>query len=147
MKLREIILSFLARACVACVALSLVFYVFMEISYADFLDVTTGISFEQFLLLLLCSVCLSAASFLMLLRFPKAVNILLNYIVSFLAVFVIFNVAGKALNPLSAWILFSIFYALFWGIHFLFHLIFYPEKREEKKKEQRKKEAEYTSRF
>jgi hypothetical protein len=119
----------------------------MEISYANSLDVTHGISFGQFLLLLLCSALLAAAAFLMLLPLPKAVNVLLNYIISFLSVYVVFGAAGKLLNPFAAWILFTVFYALFWGIFLLFRYIFYPERREEKSRLEQREEAEYVNRF
>ena len=147
MKIRNSIFSFFGKSCTACVALSLIFYVFMEINYANSLELERGISFGQFLLLLLCAALFSASSFLFLLPLPKVANLLLNYIVSFLSFFVVFYIAGKFFNFLAAFLLFTVFYAVFWGLLLLFRFLFYPERRREKTKAEEKKEAEYVNRF
>lgn len=147
MKARNFILSFFGRTCAAAVALSMIFYIFMEIAYASSLELERGISFSQFLLLLLCAACLSASAFLFLLPLPKIANLLLNYIASFLSFYIIFSAAGKFFNFLATWLLFTVFYAVFWGLFLLFRFLFYPEKRREKSKAEAQKEAEYVNRF
>ena len=147
MKIRDLIPSFFARACCASVALSTVFYIFMEIAYSTSLDVVNGIAFGQFLLLFLCAALLAGASYLFLLPLPRSVNVLLTYITNFLSLFIVFNAAGKTLSFLPTLLIFTLFYAIFFGILFLFRLIFYPEKRREKTKAEEKKEAEYVNRF
>lgn len=152
MKIKNEILSFIGKSCTACVGLSLLFYIVMEIIFSTSIDRERGIPFTQFLLLLLCAFLLTGASYLFRLPFPKALNLLLHFAVSFLSLFITFVASGKlvksgATSVLVFLVLFSVLYGLCFGIFLLFRFLFFPEKRQEKAKKERQKEAEYVNRF
>ena len=152
MNIKKSILSFFGKTCTSCVGLSLLFYLLIEILSTTSLDIVRALPAGQFLLLLLCAALLNAASYIFLLPLPKAINVLLHYIVCILSLFVTFIATGKvvasnAANVLVFFVIFSFLYALYWGLFLLARFLLFPEKRKEKTKKEQKKEAEYVNRF
>lgn len=152
MNIKKSILSFFGKTCTACVGLTLLFYILIEILSATSLDIVRGIPVGQFLLLVLCAALLNAASYIFLAPLPKGVCILLHYIICILSLFVTFVASGKvilssATNVLVFFVIFSFLYAAYWGLFLLVRFLLYPEKRSEKAQREKRKEAEYVNRF
>ncbi|MBE6655361.1 MAG: hypothetical protein E7609_00625 [Ruminococcaceae bacterium] len=152
MNIKNAILSFFGKTCAACVGLSLLFYLLIEILSSTSLDIIRGIPAGQFLLLLLCAALLNAASYLLRLSFPKPIRILLHYIVCILSLFITFIASGKviatsAVNILVFLVIFSFLYAIYWAVFLLVRFLLFPQKRREKTKKEQKRESEYINRF
>ena len=146
MKVRDFILQLISRACVICVAVSLLFFAVAAIVTANSLDGALGISFSQYALFMLFSLLLTGAGYLFRLPVSGVLRLLIHYLVAGACFFIMFAVAGK-LNvgsfggAMVFFTLFTIFYALFFGIYLLIKWLLYPEKRK------KKAEQHYEKRF
>ena len=152
MNFKKSILSFFGKTCTACVGLSILFYILIEILATTDLNIVRAIPAGQFFLLLLCAALLNAASYLFLLPVPKGISVLLHYISCILSLIFTFAATGKiALSSASSILvfvfIFSFLSALYWGLLLLFRFLLYPERRRERTKKELKKEAEYVNRF
>ena len=152
MNIKQSVLSFFGKVCTACVGLTLLFYILLAILSESSLDVVRALPAGQFLLLLLTAVLLTASAYILRLPLPKAIRILLNYIVCISSLFITFAFSGKNLvsNATAAivfFVIFSFLYGIYWGILLLVRYLLYPEKRREKTKKEKEREASYVNRF
>lgn len=152
MNFKKSLLSFFGKVSAACIGLTILFYILIEILATTDLDIVRAIPAGQFFLLLLCAVLLNLASYLLLLPCSKAINVLLHYIACILSLLITFAATGKISLSRPAAVLvflviFSFLYALYWGALLLVRFLLYPERRAERAKKEKKKEAEYINRF
>ena len=152
MNVKKSILSFFGKTCAACIGLTILFYLMIEILATTSLDIVRAIPAGQFFLLLLCAALLNAASYLLLLPIAKPLRILLHYISCILSLLLTFAATGKIALSNGAGVLvflviFSLLYALYWGILLLIRFLLYPERRRARTKKEQKAEAEYVNRF
>ena len=152
MNIKKSFLSFFGKTCTACVGLTLLFYILIEILSATSLEIVRAIPVGQFLLLFLCAALLNAASYVFLLPLSKAIRVLLHYIVCVLSLLITFVATGKvmisnAVNILVFFVIFSFLYGAYWGLFLLARFLLFPEKRREKTKKEKQREAEYINRF
>ena len=152
MKFKQFIFPFLAKACAACVGLALLFYTALTLLSLGELEGARGIPFSQFLLLLLCALLLTAASYLLKLNLPRFICLILHFFACFFSLFITFIAAGNlvvlsAASVLVFLFLFSVLYGIYWGLFVLLRFLIFPERRNEKRKKEKKKEEEYVPRF
>lgn len=152
MKFKQFIFPFLGKACAACVGLALLFYTALTLVSLGSLEGTRGIPFSQFLLLLLCALFLTGASYLLRLPIARPIRIICHYFTCFFALFITFVTAGNLVivstaNVLVFLFLFSAVYGLYWGAFSLVRFLLFPEKRKEKTRKEKQKEEEYVPRF
>lgn len=148
MKVKDFILKFISRACCVCVAISLLFFTVAQIIMATSLENEVGISFSQYALFLLFSFLLCGAAYLFRLPLPKALNLLIHYLVCAVCFFVMFSVTGKLQlgnfgKATVFFVIFTLFYALFFGIYLLFTRVLLRDKT----RSQKKAEEVYEKRF
>lgn len=148
MKIRAFIFELLSRACMTCVAVSLLFFAVAAIVTANSLDGKPAIPFSQYALFFLFSLLLAAAGYLFRLPTHKVLRLLIHFLVTAACFFVMFAVAGK-LNmhnfggAMVFFSLFTLFYALFFGVYLLLKWLLFPESRKKKAKA----EEHYEKRF
>lgn len=132
MKIKSFLLELFSRACIICVAVSMLFFALAKIVTLNSLDGELGISFSQYALFALFSLILAGASYLFRLPLSKFLCLLIHFVTTGVSFFVMFAVAGK-LNLKSFggamvfFALFTLLYALFFGIYLLFKRLLFPE--------------------
>ena len=138
MKIKALVLELLSRACIVCVAVSMLFFLVAKIVTVNSLDGELGISFSQYALFALFSLLLAAAGYHFRLPISKILRLLIHFVTTGVSFFVMFAVAGK-LNlksfggALVFFVLFTLLYALFFGIYLLLKRLLYPEAFQKKK--------------
>jgi hypothetical protein len=141
MKVRDFILQFIFRACVVCVAVSLLFFAVATIVRSNSLDGELGISFSQYALFFLFSLLLTGAGYVFRLNLHRALRILIHFLITGVCFFIMFAIAGK-LNlgsfggAMIFFVLFALLYALFFGAYALLKYLLFPELRKPKKAEE-----------
>ena len=147
---KEIILPFLSRVCVTCVALTYMFFFFVQAISRDM----RGISFLQYLWLFIFSLALTASFYLFRLPLAKPLLVLVHYAASALSFFVIFSLTGNLTFPKTARLfvaiaLYTLIYALLGGLYLLIRLCFRPicKKTDFPKEKKEKETPAYEKRF
>lgn len=122
---KEIILPFLSRVCVTCVALTYIFFFFVQAISRDM----RGISFLQYLWLFIFSLALTASFYLFRLPLAKPLLVLMHYAASALSFFVIFSSTGNITFQTTARLfvaiaLYTLLYAFLGCLYLLIRLCF-----------------------
>ena len=151
--LKNIILPFFARTCMTCVAVTYIFFFFVQLISKDM----RGISFLQYLWLFVFSLALAASFYLFRIPLAKPLLVLMHYGASALAFFVIFSLTGNLSFKTTAQIfvaiaLYTILYALVGGIYLLVRTLIRrfekaPSDTEKKDTEKKKEKPTYEKRF
>lgn len=138
MKIKAFLLELLSRACIVCVAVSMLFFVIAKIVTINSLDGELGISFSQYALFALFSLILAAAGYLFRLPISKVLRLFLHFVTTGASFFVMFAVAGKLSlksfgGAMVFFVIFTLLYALFFGIYLLFKRLLSPAPFQKKK--------------
>ncbi|MBO5653313.1 MAG: hypothetical protein J6S44_03775 [Clostridia bacterium] len=138
MKIKNLLLELISRACIICVAVSLLFFVVAKIVTANTVGGELGISFSQYGLFALFSLLLAAASYLFRLPLSKALCFLIHYVATGASFFIMFAIAGKLTaksfgGAMVFFALFTLLYAVFFGVYLLFKRLLFPEAFPKKK--------------
>ena len=132
MKIKSFLLELISRACIICVAISMLFFVVAKIVTVNSLDGELGISFSQYALFALFSLLLTGAGYLFRLPISKVLRLFIHFVATGVSFFVMFAVAGKLSlksfgGAMVFFALFTLLYALFFGIYRLFRRLLFPE--------------------
>lgn len=147
---KEIILPFVSRVCIACVALTYIFFFFVQAVSKDM----QSISFMQYLWLFVFSVALAVSFYLFRLPLAKPLLVLMHYAVSASSFFIIFSLTGNLTFQTTARFfvavaLYTVLYALLGALYLLARLLLRRAfKNEAPKREKKEKETPaYEKRF